>query len=196
MLSRFLALCLLLAASAAGQNPTAPKRGEIVFELTSLGRDASGSTITAAVKARNTSTSSVVFLLLVSEPTAVDSSGGTYGNARVNGMAYCSRADRMVCVTKDSSWFVPLASYTEIGPEQTATFTVVLKATPSNSKGDKITLAEQVAYRVMKEADRDKDANMPEAQKLKTLRFGSMSFNGPPEAEGYAVSKISFEDIK
>ena len=196
MLSRFLVLCLLLAGSAAGQNPTAPKRGELVFELTSLGRDASGSTITAAVKATNKSTTSVVFLLLVSEPTAVDSSGGTYGNARVNGMAYCSRADRMVCVTKDSSWFVPLASYTEIGPEQSATFTVVLKATPSNSKGDKITLAEQVAYRVMKEADRDKDASLPEAQKLKTVRFGSMSFNGPPEAQGYAVSKITFAEIQ
>src|SRR5665213_816118 len=175
---------LLLAASAAGQNSTAPKRGEIIFELTSLGRDASGSTITAAVKARSTSTSSVVFLLLTSEPTAVDSSGGTYAHAQVNGVAYCSRADRLVCVTSGNSWFVPLGTYTEIGPEQTATFTVVLKATPSNSKGDKITLAAQVAYRVMKETDRDKDASMPEAQKLKMVRFGSMSFNGPPEAEG------------
>jgi len=63
-----LVLCLLPAASAAGQNPTAPKRGEIGFELTSLGREASGSTITAAVKARNTSTSSVVFMRLIGEP--------------------------------------------------------------------------------------------------------------------------------
>jgi hypothetical protein len=195
MLSRFLALCLLLAGSAAGQSPTAPKRGELVFELTSLGRDASGSTITAAVKATNKSTTSVVFLLLLSTVSAVDSSGGTYANAQVNGVAYCSRADRMVCVTKDSSWFVPLETYTEIGPEQSATFTMVLRAS-SNSKGDKISLAEQVAYRVMKEADRDKDASLPEAQKLKTVRFGSMSFNGPPEAQGYAVSKITFEDIR
>jgi len=60
---------------------------------------------------------------------------------------------------------------------------MVLRAS-SNSKGDKISLAEQVAYRVMKEADRDKDASLPEAQKLKTVRFGSMSFNGPPEAQG------------
>jgi len=196
MLSRFLVLCLLLAGSAAGQSPTAPKRGELVFELTSLGRDASGSTITAAVKATNKSTTSVVFLLLVSTVSAVDSSGGTYANAQVNGVAYCSRADRMVCVTKDSSWFVPLETYTEIGPEQSATFTMVLKASPSNSKGDKISLAEQVAYRVMKEADRDKDASLPEAQKLKTVRFGSMSFNGPPEAQGYAVSKITFAEIQ
>jgi hypothetical protein len=161
-----------------------------------LGRDASGSTITAAVKATNKSTTSVVFLLLVSTVSAVDSSGGTYANAQVNGVAYCSRADRMVCVTKDSSWFVPLETYTEIGPEQSATFTMVLKASPSNSKGDKISLAEQVAYRVMKEADRDKDASLPEAQKLKTVRFGSMSFNGPPEAQGYAVSKITFAEIQ
>jgi hypothetical protein len=101
----------------------------------------------------------------------------------------------MVCVTKDSSWFVPLETYTEIGPEQSATFTMVLRAS-SNSKGDKISLAEQVAYRVMKEADRDKDASLPEAQKLKTVRFGSMSFNGPPEAQGYAVSKITFAEIQ
>jgi len=165
MLSRFLVLCLLLAGSAAGQNPTAPKRGELVFELTSLGRDASGSTITAAVKATNKSTTSVVFLLLLSTVSAVDSSGGTYANAQVNGVAYCSRADRMVCVTKDSQFFVPLETYTEIGPEQSATFTMVLRAS-SNSKGDKISLAEQVAYRVMKEADRDKDASLPEPQKL------------------------------
>jgi hypothetical protein len=37
---------------------------------------------------------------------------------------------------------------------------------------------------------------MPEAQKLKTVRFGSMSFNGPPEAQGYAVSKITFAEIQ
>jgi hypothetical protein len=128
MLSRFPALCLLLAASATGQNPTAPKRGELDFELTSLGRDASGSTITAAVKATNKSTSSVVFLLLVGTVSAVDSSGGTYANAQVNGVAYCSRADRMDCVTKDSSWFVPLETYTEIGPGQSATFTLPLAA--------------------------------------------------------------------
>ena len=73
MLSRFLALGLVLAASAAGQNPTAPKRGELDFELTSLGRNASESTITAAVKATNKSTSSVVFLLLLGKPSAVDS---------------------------------------------------------------------------------------------------------------------------
>jgi hypothetical protein len=166
MPSKLLALCLLLAAGAAGQNTTAPKRGELDFELTSLGRDASGSTITAVVKATNKSTSSVVFLLLVGAASAVDSSGGTYGNAQVNGVAYCSRPDRMACVTKDSSFFVPLETYTEIGPDQSATFIIVLKATPSNSKGDKITLAEQVAYRVMKEADRDKDASLPEPQKL------------------------------
>jgi hypothetical protein len=42
----------------------------------------------------------VVFLLLLGEPTVVDSSSGQYGDARVNGKAYCSRANRMVCVTK------------------------------------------------------------------------------------------------
>jgi hypothetical protein len=81
MPGKLLALRLMLAAGAAGQNTADPKRGELDFELTSLGRDGAGSTITAAVKATNKSTSCVVFLLLLSEPTAVDSFGGRYANA-------------------------------------------------------------------------------------------------------------------
>jgi len=185
----FLVLSLLLAAGAAGQDKPAPKRGEVDFELTSLGRNPSGSTITAAVKVTNKSTSNVVYLLLTSPPSAVDSDGGTFSNAQVTGVAYCSR------ISKDSAWFVPLETYTEIGPEQSAVFTVVLKAAPSNSKGEKITLSGQFAYRVIKEANRDTDASLPLPQKLKTVRFGSMTFNGPPEAHGYAVTKITYAEI-
>lgn len=120
-----------------------------------------------------------MFLLLISEPTAVDSSGGDTPTRRSTGVAYCSRADRMACVVRDSQFFVPLQTSTEIGPDQSATFTIALRASPPNSQGDKITLAERIAYRIVKEANRDKDASMPQAQKLKTLRFGSTSFNGP-----------------
>jgi hypothetical protein len=45
----------------------------------------------------------------------------------------------MACVEQDSQFFVPLQTYTEIGPDQSATFTIALRAS-SNSKGDKITL--------------------------------------------------------
>ena len=145
MTPKLLALCLLLAASAAGQDKSAPKRGELEFQLTSLGRNERGNVLTAAVKATNKS-SSVVFLLLFGRPSAVDNAGEVFdGVQSVTGVAYCAGTQnppsKLVCVGKEEArgGFVrpPVDSYTEIDPDQSAVFTIVLSG--SHSTGAKIT---------------------------------------------------------
>jgi hypothetical protein len=98
----------------------------------------------------------------------------------------------MVCIgkpTKDERWFVPLETYTEIGPEQSAVFTIALRASPSNSKGEKITLSGQIAFRVIKDADRDKDAGMPDSKNLKRCDWVNEDQGGPPWGSALHVSE-------
>jgi hypothetical protein len=76
----------------------------------------------------------------------------------------------------DESKFFPLQGYTDIEPGKSvmAHFSVN-GGRQSIDKGERFSLAQEIAYRF---ADFDKDAATPDAEKLKTLHFGTFSFTG------------------
>jgi hypothetical protein len=183
--------CLLLAALAAAQNQPATKRPSLDAEITALSHD-QGSTINVEVKITNNSEAHV-FMLLFGEPSAFDDAGGHYGIiGEVAGVAYCPGPQTnppsfRLCVGKprvDSQYLFPLDGYTEIEPGQAATVHYTLRG--GGSGGQKCRLAQEVAYRTVKEAD------LPKPPDLKSLHFGSLSFNNAAPGE-VVTSRITFD---
>ena len=69
-------------------------------------------------------------------------------------------------------------------------FTIVLHG--RHSDGKQITLTQKLVGRVVKDADADQ--NLPEAAKLKSLRFKSMVFNA--KLQEVVSSTINFGPVK
>jgi hypothetical protein len=87
----------------------------------------------------------------------------------------------------------PLQGYTEIGPGNSITVNYVFHG--GGNKGTKYSLAQEMAFRVAKSPD--DDANLSDAQRLKRVRFGSLSFNqveAPPKE--VVTSRITFAEVK
>jgi hypothetical protein len=84
----------------------------------------------------------------------------------------------------DQQYFFPLDGYTEIEPGQAATVHYTLRG--GGNGGNKYRLAQEVAYRVVKEADLSK------APDMKSLHFGSLNFSNA-EPGTVVTSKISFD---
>jgi hypothetical protein len=87
----------------------------------------------------------------------------------------------------------PLQGYTEIGPGNPITVNYVFHG--GGNKGTKYSLAQEMAFRVAKSPD--DDANLSDAQRLKRVRFGSLSFNqveAPPKE--VVTSRITFAEVK
>jgi hypothetical protein len=180
MTAKLLASCLLLVAGAAGQqNPTVELNGGLEAQLLTLGRDAR-SILTAAVRITNKGQDHV-FLLFIGPPSAVDNAGGVFDFQSVNGVAFCRGTQNppstRVCIGKpmDEKYLSPLQGYTEIEPGKSIRVNIVMRAA-YGSKGEQVSLSAEIAYRLVKDADLAKDADVPDQQKLKALRIGTMSF--------------------
>jgi hypothetical protein len=109
----------------------------------------------------------------------------------VTGAAYCSGPQTnppsfRLCVGKpevDNRYLFPLDGYTEIEPGQAATVHYTLRG---GAAGKKYQLAQEVAYRVVKEADLEKPPD------LKSVHFGSLTFNDAAPGE-LVTSHITFD---
>ena len=200
MTAKTLVSCLLFIGCVAGQDKPAPQRGLLEFKLVTLSKNERGDALTAAIKITN-KTALTYFLLLVGKPHAVDDAGGEYDVVQsVDGVAYCKGYDsyhgdqttKSVCVGNNpkDQVFVPLDHYTEIDPDASANFTIVLHG--RHSDGKTITLTQEIAARIVKDVDADN--NVPEAAKLKSLRFRSLDFNA--KLQEVITSTINFGPVK
>ena len=75
----------------------------------------------------------------------------------------------------DDENLFPLQGCTELEPGKPATVNITLASGPM-SKGERVSLSAEMAYRIVKAADLSKDADVPDKTKLKALRLGSISF--------------------
>ncbi|MGC2658192.1 MAG: hypothetical protein WA324_09585 [Bryobacteraceae bacterium] len=181
---KFLAALLLVVAGAAGQDvPAKPSRPGLNAELLSLGRTGGAVvSLTATVQLTNNSPD-YVFVLLMGRPSAVDDAGGEFNETgTVGGVAYCpgtqNPPSKTVCIGKPlDERYPPLSpdNYTEIEPGKSAAFNISMRAT-HGSRGAHVFLTQEIAYRRVKESDLEKDAGLSDAQKLKSVRSGSLSF--------------------
>lgn len=207
-MGKLVASCLLLAAlpGVKGQGPAKPQ--QLDAQLISLGvTHETYPFLTAAVKLTNNSPI-YIFVLVFGPPHAVDDAGGEFHYAPkpspVTGVAYClgregpGRPVPRSCVGKpmDEDFLFPVDQYTQIAPGKSANFNVTLRAT-RGSKGSKYTLTQEIAYRLVKPENIDQDQNVPDKDKLKALRFGSLDFSqveAPPKEK--VTSSISFGVVK
>jgi TolB-like protein len=151
--------------------------GGLQAQLLSLGRE--GRIITTAVKVTNTGQSSV-FLILRGYASAIDDGGvkfeGSSGDA-VSGVTWCYQP----LATCLNPTFLPLQNYTEIDPGRSITVHLKLAAPSPTSKGKTISISAEIAYRLVN--DLNKDGDVSDAQKVKQVRTGNMSFEPAPVKE-------------
>ena len=189
MTAKILASCLLLAALAtngAAQLATT-KVGGMQGDLLSLGLK--NGILSASVKLTNANKDAVAYVLAMGSPSAVDDTGITYIGAgtaaaqAVGGVAYCvgpkvNPPEPRHCVgsPKIDEYLFPLEQYTEIEPDNSIVLQISMATPGAAGKGQKVSLSIPLAFRLVKTADLPKDADISEAQKLKSLRFGSLGF--------------------
>ncbi|MDP9128349.1 MAG: hypothetical protein M3N08_08850 [Pseudomonadota bacterium] len=161
-----------------------------------MGRE--GRVLTLAMKITNESKDADAFIPLYGEPSAFDDAGGRWNIVQaVTGVAYCpgpitSPPTFRLCVGVphvDAQYFFPMQGYTDIQPGQSVT--VHYQFTGGGEKGERISLAHDLAYRF---ATAEKDAAMTDAQKQKALRFGSLSYEFTQKE--VVTSSIKFGDVK
>lgn len=187
MTGNILASCLLLVATAAAQEPkaTVQLNGGLEAQLLTLGRNSKGPrpVLTAAVKITNKGQDNV-FLLLFGPISVVDDAGGRFDSVDdVTGVAYCpgpstAPPSTRLCVgvprVEDENLF-SLQGYTQIEPGKSIRVNFALRAM-GGSTGERVSLSAEMAYRLVKEADLAKDGDVPDKQKLKSIRFSTLSF--------------------
>jgi hypothetical protein len=186
MTAKILAFCLLLATNAAAQLATT-KAGGMQGDLLSLGLK--NGILTASVKVTNTNKDQVAYVLAMGSPSAVDDTGirfigaGTNAAQAVGGIAYCtgppivpSEPRRCIGSPKMDDNFFPLEQYTEIEPDNSVVILINMATPGAAGKGEKVALSIPIAFRLVKTADVSKEPDTAPAQKLKSLRFGSIGF--------------------
>jgi len=171
-------LTVLVAAGQKQANPTVDLNGGLQAQILTLGRnDAPHPALTATVKITNTGKDHA-FLLLLGLPSAVDDAGGRFDNVgAVTGIANCAVQSNLTrqCVKVDDAYFFPFQNYTEIDPGKSITVHFSMSST-MGSKGGKVSLSAEMAYRFVKEPDLEKDPDVPDKQKARAVRFGNLSF--------------------
>jgi hypothetical protein len=179
MLPRIFALLPLLVAAAFGQN-TLELAGGLKAEVVSMSR--MHDTLTLAVRISNDSKDSAS-ILLFGEPSAFDDAGEQFSivNA-VTGAAYCPGPHTnpptfRLCVglPRVTDNLFPLQNYTGIEPGKSVT--VQFRFSGGGDKGERVSLTQQMAYRFIKDDDRDKDPGVSVAEKVKSLHIGTLSFD-------------------
>lgn len=201
MTAKILASCLLLLGSAAAQE-AAKSRPGLEAQLLNLGvTQERYPYLTASVKLTNNS-SAYVFVLLFGPPSVVDDAGGTFQYSRstpITGVANClgrqgpGTPTPRTCVGRpmDPDFLFPVDSYTEIEPGQSATYNFTVRAA-GESKGSKYTIAQEVAYRLVKPDAIEQDQNVSEKDKLKALHFGSLNLTSSPGSKEVVTSTINY----
>jgi hypothetical protein len=186
MTGKILVSCLLLVAGAAAQAPTVDLNGGLQARIISLGRDRG--VLSVGVKITNPG-KDYAFILLFGEPSAFDDAGGRFGIVHaVTGVAYCpgpgtNPPTTRLCVglpRVDNNLF-PLQGYTVIDPGKSVNAHFSFNG--GGDKGERISLTVEMAYRFVKEADLAQDVDVPDQRKLKTLRFGTLSFDPTSPAQ-------------
>ncbi len=189
MLARLFVTFLLIVVAAGAQKveaiPTVELNGGMQAQILSLGRDTKSMgrpMLTATVKIANNG-KDYVSLLLFGSLSAVDNAGGRFDVVRsVAGVAYCpgpqtNPPSTRLCVgipRVEDQYLFPLRGYSEIDPGKAITIHFALSSSSPVSKGDKISLSVEMAYRLV--SDLTTDADVPDKQKLKLLRFSTLSF--------------------
>jgi hypothetical protein len=185
MIAKLLAGFVLLAAAAAAQGPKVQLSGDLQGQIVALSNLRGA--LNVGVKITNAGKDHA-FVLLFSEPSEFDDAGGPGQIYSVTGVAYCPGpqsnppSDRLcVGLPRVDGHLFPLQGYTDIEPGKSVTVHFIFHA--AGDRGQKYTLTAQMAYRFVKEADLAQDVDVPEARKLKTLRFGTLSFEPVSPAE-------------
>jgi len=141
-------------------------------------------------------------LLMLGPTSAFDDVGNRYEGRGITGVAYCHGPDSnppsfRLCVGQprmNESVFFPLQGYTDVEPGKSVMAHFELMGNvQSIGKGERFSLAQELAYRF---ADFDKDAGTPDAQKLKTLHFGTFSFTGVRPLTPDVKSSVNFDKVK
>jgi hypothetical protein len=134
--------------------------------------------LTAAFKLTNLGQDSVFMMLM--KPYAIDDARGQFNAPQgVYGVAYCER-NNPVCVgipQITEGYLFPFRSYTKLEPGKSITVNITLHS-PGGSKAPNVSLSAD--YRVLKAADLVKDGDVSDAQKVKTLLSGTISFGPSP----------------
>ena len=189
---KVLASFLLLVASAAAQN-TIDLAGGLKAQVVSMAR--ARDTLNIAVKISNESKDRMsAFILLFGEPSAFNDGGAKYRARPVAGAAYCPgfANNPRICVGFPSDQYLfPLQQYTEIEPGKS--INVHFQFLNGDDKGQTISLTQEISYRF---ANFDKDSNLSDAQKVKTLRFGALSFTDVKPMTPDVNSAITFDKVK
>jgi len=179
------AVAVVLAVSAVAQKPAdnavAQLNGGLEAQIVSAGlntRDAIHPRVTIAMKLSNKG-SSTAFVLLFGPMDLLDDSGVHYDLKTLTGIAYCPGPQTnppsfRFCVgvpRVDANTFSP-RGYTRIDAGRS--ITVNLSFQGSGQPGTQVTLSGEYAYRVV--ADATKDADLSDADKLKQIQLGTLSF--------------------
>jgi len=175
---------VVLAAAAVAQkppeNPTVDLNGGLQAQIISVGVNPKLPSLTMSIKISNKG-KSTAFLLLYGEPSMIDDAGGKFDIRTVTGVAYCPGLTGVpLCVgipRADSNNTFSPRGYTQIDPDRsiTATFWAIGE---SNITGTNLIFSENIGYRLVN--DPAKDADLSDAEKLKQVQLGTLSF--PPVA--------------
>ena len=172
-------LCLLLAASASGTQVSVRVASVLKGQVMEMARN--GRALTVALIITNESKDAHAFILLFGIPSAFDNAGGRWASVwAVTGIAYCPGPQTnppsfRLCIgvpRVDDQYLFPMQGYTDIPPGESVT--VHYQFNGGGEKGDRVALTHDLAYRF---ATAEKDAAMTDAEKLKAVRFGSLSFD-------------------
>jgi hypothetical protein len=182
---------VILAVAAVAQkpqeNPVVNLNGGLQAQIISAGMNAKWPlhpSLTMSIKITNTG-KTTAFLLLYGLPSMIDDAGGQFDIKSVTGVAYCPgpqsnppsirRCVGIPPTENDNSLFSP-RGYTQIDPDRSITATFF--AIGTSNTGTNLIFSEDIAYRVVN--DTAKDADLSDAEKLKHVQLGTLSF--PPVA--------------
>jgi len=198
-MAKFSALCLLVVLAAAAQDNKPTFEADVVGvnlngglkgQLLSLARAATGFAnrplLTAAVKITNPG-KDYAFLLFYDYASAVDDAGVSFTGERsdaITGVEWCQIGPPERCFgVGNPALAVPVESYTTIDPGNSITVHFRLTTTATESRGKTVSLTAKYGYRIVKEADMQKDPDLSGAEKLRQVRRTSMSFPPSPVTE-------------
>ena len=200
MTAKLLAACLLVAVVANGQDnkPTFEAdvmavnlNGGLKAQLLSLARNPNGYAgrplLAAAVKISNPG-KDYAFVLFYDTASAIDDAGvnftGGQGDA-ITGAEWCRMDPSERCFgIGNPALAVPPESYTVIDPGNSVTVLFrLITAVGASSRGKTVSLVAKYGYRLVKAADMEKDGDKSDAEKLRQVRRGSMSFPPAPVTE-------------
>jgi hypothetical protein len=172
-------LALFSCKNAVAQQFSASKIGGglLVSPLT-VGRSKDANILTVITKLENPTKGPIAVMLLVPEPVATDSFGGSYRSRKVSGLKYCYVADHAVgtCLGRPTNRFTPsLEEWTVIEPGSSVFLNFDFYARNEPSRGPLVSMTSVIAYRLINPAT---EATTNESQKRQDIKTAPLSI--PP----------------